>query len=304
MEDKFQPPPWVCMPKLENCGLKVRKDGKIISIVTDINKKKFLTLGRNAKMSDLRLEHPSISRRHSMFGHGSSGNLYVMDLGSSHGTFVNGKRLESKKREALHDGDVVKFGASTREYVVKLDVDSPDDKTNDVQAPPNKKQRLNDDSSKETKNNNEQDQNIMDEHHKNNDRRSLSNTSENNNTNTNDGHKQDEISCRHLLIKHKESRRPKSWKNPNITRSKQVALQMCQNLRKQLIDCDNMENKFSELAKSESDCNSAKRGGDLGKFGKGKMQKPFEEASFALNIGQLSEPVDTDSGIHLILRTG
>jgi len=42
MEDKFQPPPWVCMPKLENCGLKVRKDGKIISIVTDINKKNFL----------------------------------------------------------------------------------------------------------------------------------------------------------------------------------------------------------------------------------------------------------------------
>jgi NIMA-interacting peptidyl-prolyl cis-trans isomerase 1 len=48
---------------------------------------------------------------------------------------------------------------------------------------------------------------------------------------------------------------------------------------------------------------SAKRGGDLGSFKKGAMQKPFEEASFALKVGELSEPVFTDSGVHIILRT-
>jgi len=53
----------------------------------------------------------------------------------------------------------------------------------------------------------------------------------------------------------------------------------------------------------ESDCNSYKRGGDLGMFGLGKMQKPFEEAAFNLDIGELSQPVETASGIHLILRT-
>jgi len=47
---------------------------------------------------------------------------------------------------------------------------------------------------------------------------------------------------------------------------------------------------------------SAKRGGDLGKFGKGAMQRPFEEASFDLDVGGLSEIVDTDSGVHIILR--
>lgn len=52
-----------------------------------------------------------------------------------------------------------------------------------------------------------------------------------------------------------------------------------------------------------SDCSSAKRGGDLGLFGRGAMQKPFEDAAFALKVGELSQIVDTDSGVHIIMRT-
>lgn len=63
------------------------------------------------------------------------------------------------------------------------------------------------------------------------------------------------------------------------------------------------EATFGELAKEFSDCSSAKRDGDLGRFKKGQMQRPFEEAAFALKIGQLSQIVDTDSGLHIILRT-
>jgi NIMA-interacting peptidyl-prolyl cis-trans isomerase 1 len=57
------------------------------------------------------------------------------------------------------------------------------------------------------------------------------------------------------------------------------------------------------LAKKFSDCSSARVGGDLGSFGRGKMQKAFEDAAFSLKVGELSKPVVSDSGIHLILRT-
>ncbi|KAK2510821.1 Pin1 [Columba livia] len=63
------------------------------------------------------------------------------------------------------------------------------------------------------------------------------------------------------------------------------------------------EEDFESLASQFSDCSSAKAGGDLGAFGRGQMQKPFEDASFALRAGEMSGPVFTDSGIHIILRT-
>lgn len=63
------------------------------------------------------------------------------------------------------------------------------------------------------------------------------------------------------------------------------------------------ESDFGELAAKYSDCSSAKRNGDLGPFSRGAMQKPFEEAAFALKVGEISQPIDTDSGVHIILRT-
>ena len=59
---------------------------------------------------------------------------------------------------------------------------------------------------------------------------------------------------------------------------------------------------FAALAQQKSMCPSRKRGGDLGTFGRGQMVKPFEKAAFALEKGQLSTPVKTEFGWHIIKR--
>lgn len=59
---------------------------------------------------------------------------------------------------------------------------------------------------------------------------------------------------------------------------------------------------FEEMAKAFSKCPSGKRGGDLGEFGRGRMVKSFEDAAFDLNPGEVSKPVRTQFGYHLIQR--
>ncbi|GBF22627.1 peptidyl-prolyl cis-trans isomerase C [Candidatus Gastranaerophilus sp. (ex Termes propinquus)] len=57
---------------------------------------------------------------------------------------------------------------------------------------------------------------------------------------------------------------------------------------------------FDDLAKEFSKCPSKERGGDLGYFGKGQMVPEFEQAAFATGVGEVSEPVQTQFGWHLI----
>ncbi len=59
---------------------------------------------------------------------------------------------------------------------------------------------------------------------------------------------------------------------------------------------------FAKLAAEKSTCPSRKRGGDLGFFGHGMMVRPFEQAAFKLEKGQLSDIVKTEFGFHIIKR--
>lgn len=57
---------------------------------------------------------------------------------------------------------------------------------------------------------------------------------------------------------------------------------------------------FEDAAKEHSTCPSKNNGGDLGTFGRGQMVPEFEDATFAMNVGDVSEPVKTQFGYHLI----
>ena len=121
--------------------------------------------------------------------------------------------------------------------------------------------------------------------------------------------KPEQVRVLHILKKHNKSRRPSSWRAKKITISKEEAIEelneMIEILNDVKGDPKELRATFEELAKTESDCTSAKRGGDVGFFGRKKMQPNFEKASFALHVGEMtSQIVETSSGVHIILRLG
>lgn len=108
------------------------------------------------------------------------------------------------------------------------------------------------------------------------------------------------VTCSHILVKHVGSRRPSSWREARITRTRDHARQRIEKLRRWVVEG---KATFEQVAQHESDCSSARRGGDLGPFRRGTMMRPFEDAAFRLRVGELSDVVETDSGFHIIKRT-
>lgn len=68
------------------------------------------------------------------------------------------------------------------------------------------------------------------------------------------------IRCAHLLVKHRDSRRPSSWRESTITRSKEEAIEILRGYEQRI---KSGEIRLADLAVSESDCSSARKKGDL-----------------------------------------
>ncbi len=110
-----------------------------------------------------------------------------------------------------------------------------------------------------------------------------------------------QVRTAHLLIKHTGSRNPISRRtNKQITLSPEDAYEELQKFQKKIQD-EGLQS-FPKYAQERSDCSSCRHGGDLGFFERGMMQKAFEDISFRLNVGEMSDIVKTDSGYHLIYR--
>jgi peptidyl-prolyl cis-trans isomerase C len=72
---------------------------------------------------------------------------------------------------------------------------------------------------------------------------------------------------------------------------------------KELIERIKNGESFEALAKQFSKCPSGQKGGDLGYFTKGRMVPQFDNAVFKLKVGEMSGPVKTQFGYHIIKKT-
>ncbi|GAV60086.1 FHA domain-containing protein/BLOC1_2 domain-containing protein [Cephalotus follicularis] len=102
-------------PPCHHFYLEVLKDGCIIDQFYVYEKGAYL-FGR-VDLCDFVLEHPTISRFHSVIQFKRNGDAYLYDLDSTHGTFVNKNQVEKRVYMDLHVGDVVRFGQSSRLYI-------------------------------------------------------------------------------------------------------------------------------------------------------------------------------------------
>lgn len=104
----------------------------------------------------------------------------------------------------------------------------------------------------------------------------------------------DQVSASHILLMYEGSA------SSSATRSKEEAATQIADLKTQIEGGA----EFADIARDNSDCPSGAQGGDLGSFGRGQMVPEFETATFAMEVGDLSDVVETDFGYHLIQRTG
>lgn len=103
-----------------------------------------------------------------------------------------------------------------------------------------------------------------------------------------------EVEARHILICYKAA------KNCDRDTSKEDAVKIAEEVRTKAT-----KDNFNELVKTYSTEPGAETSfGILGWFTRGKMVKPFEDAAFALNAGEISNPIETEFGFHIIYKTG
>lgn len=132
---KYHEPPEARKPPArDQWKLFVFKSSDVVDTI-DLNNRSCWLVGRETAVVDLLAEHPSISKQHAVvqFRYTEKRNEYgdkmgkvkpyLIDLESANGTELNGEKVPDRRYLELRPKDVVKFGSSTREYVVMLSRD-------------------------------------------------------------------------------------------------------------------------------------------------------------------------------------
>jgi NIMA-interacting peptidyl-prolyl cis-trans isomerase 1 len=270
-DSPFKAPEWASLPRCKpgkTFYLEVWKSNKLIAKV-NISERKAWVFGRHETYAQIRSLHDSVSRQHAVLIHcGRKRQFYLVDMKSFHGTFINDIKITAWVPVEVDSKCEIKIGGSSRLYIVREgDVGLEKEEEGGEEILPKqiaKKPRVSEEALHQPSN-------------------------------------EKLYHCSHLLVKHKDSRNPTSWRQQGtITRTKDSAIQLLNHYKSQI---DRGQFTFAELAKRYSDCSSAAKGGALAPFKEGAMQPAFEAAVKELKPGEISlVPVSTDSGVHIIFR--
>ncbi|KAL8226511.1 hypothetical protein R6Q57_016343 [Mikania cordata] len=125
----FTEPPDARKPEIR-WRLYVFKGGEVLNEPLYVHRQTCYLFGRERRVADIPTDHPSCSKQHAVLQYRQvekeqpDGMLkkevrpYIMDLGSTNGTFINDNRIEPERYYELMEKDTVKFGNSSREYVL------------------------------------------------------------------------------------------------------------------------------------------------------------------------------------------
>eukprot|EP00249_Psilotum_nudum_P022065 c28360_g2_i1 orf=245-1612(+) len=119
-QSNWQPPDWAVEPRPGVYWLEVVKDGEVLDRIP-LDRRRHI-FGRQIVTCDFVLDHPSVSRQHAAVVQHKNGSIFIIDLGSVHGTFVANERLTKDNPVELEVGQSLRFAASTRSYVLRKGV--------------------------------------------------------------------------------------------------------------------------------------------------------------------------------------
>uniref|UniRef100_A0A182Q7B0 FHA domain-containing protein n=1 Tax=Anopheles farauti TaxID=69004 RepID=A0A182Q7B0_9DIPT len=118
MSNHYEIPSWAGKPPT-GLHLDVMKEDKLVQKLM-IDEKRCYLFGRNPQMNDFCIDHASCSRVHAAFVYHKHLHIaYLVDLGSTHGTFIGSIALEAHKPTQLQINSQFSFGHSTRHYILR-----------------------------------------------------------------------------------------------------------------------------------------------------------------------------------------
>eukprot|EP01012_Entosiphon_sulcatum_P044357 TRINITY_DN5900_c0_g1_i1.p1 TRINITY_DN5900_c0_g1~~TRINITY_DN5900_c0_g1_i1.p1 ORF type:complete len:279 (+),score=36.69 TRINITY_DN5900_c0_g1_i1:33-869(+) len=262
----FNCPEWAAKPTVPHY-LEVRKGESVVSR-KDVDEHSYYLFGRSHDVCDYSLEHHSVSRVHFALVHHRNGGVFIIDLGSHGGTSIDGQDLQKLQATRLPVGSVLRVATSTRQYILcKNEAEVP----KLVARPPAPKRPRED-------------------------------------AKINNPPKRLKIGASQILIKHAACAQPFDRDNLPVTRPKPLALQRVKDARVEIMTGvrdggASLVELFAKIAQKYSDDKSAKYGGQLGMVETGALPQDVERALQDLRVGKVSQPIESEHGFHLLLRT-